>query len=556
MNNKKSFRLRAFALVLVFAFILVLALALCANFALAYSSNVNLGNFPEGTEFKVKMIYANDYGYVFYDGFNLASLYNQCAVNNNSQIKAPFDSCPSICIPAETNRDEYCTIHSKNWDIEPSLGSHTIKISVLDYHGSGCAIVAEVQAKKPNENSFTTIGTFYGDNYEGNAGYVALSQCRAHSNNYAGFTMNDLDSKTFTINIYAPVIIIDNDNDGYNSSVDCNDNNSNVWRILRGYIDSDRDSYGSGSLVNVCSGNSLPSGYNSRNGDCNNNNANIHPGALEICNNIDDDCDGMIDEGNVCNNQTNQTHGLNASTILSFKVPKFWNETLGLWTINSSTEINLNCIGQCARTFYNYNGSWVSSNSYPISFYFRNMADGIYTVLFYSRDIYGNNEAAKSYRFIVENDFFQNTTLPYCGDGICNDGENHSWCPFDCDENESASCNPDWQCSSWSSCKSGKKTRICVDNNYCYNMTGKPDEEKKCKTCQDDEDEIEDNKNNDVTDTSSQLRRISGDSLPLNNYTIDLTPAKEAGFSWFYWMIIAVLVMLILVVLIYILKVA
>jgi hypothetical protein len=87
-------------------------------------------------------------------------------------------------------------------------------------------------------------------------------------------------------------------------------------------------------------------------------------------------------------------------------------------------------------------------------------------------------------------------------------------------------------------------------------MTGKPDEEKKCKTCQDDEDEIEDNKNNDVTDTSSQLRRISGDSLPLNNYTIDLTPAKEAGFSWFYWMIIAVLVMLILVVLIYILKVA
>lgn len=59
------------------------------------------------------------------------------------------------------------------------------------------------------------------------------------------------------------------------------------------YTDLDTDGYGDSLLGNFCI---QPAGSFPTNDDCNGSNANVHPGASELCNGIDDDCNGQIDE--------------------------------------------------------------------------------------------------------------------------------------------------------------------------------------------------------------------------------------------------------------------
>jgi hypothetical protein len=64
------------------------------------------------------------------------------------------------------------------------------------------------------------------------------------------------------------------------------------------YADLDRDGFGSkawGTLLG-CAGTAPPAGYAAADGDCDENDETVHPGATEICNMKDDDCNGQIDE--------------------------------------------------------------------------------------------------------------------------------------------------------------------------------------------------------------------------------------------------------------------
>jgi len=96
-----------------------------------------------------------------------------------------------------------------------------------------------------------------------------------------------------------------------------------VW-----YLDADGDGYYTGSPVSGCT--SPGAGYVLTvmgSGDCNDGNGGIHPNAPEVCNGIDDDCDGATDEpvpisspwanGNVgsANGSANHTCSGNTSTF-------------------------------------------------------------------------------------------------------------------------------------------------------------------------------------------------------------------------------------------------
>ncbi|MCE2846928.1 MAG: T9SS type A sorting domain-containing protein, partial [Sphingobacteriales bacterium] len=88
----------------------------------------------------------------------------------------------------------------------------------------------------------------------------------------------------------------------YTSSSNCQDYvlNLSITASTVYYVDNDGDGYGSVSFTtNSCNG--APSGHVSISGDCDDSNASINPGVTEVCNSIDDNCDGSIDNGLVSN---------------------------------------------------------------------------------------------------------------------------------------------------------------------------------------------------------------------------------------------------------------
>ena len=113
------------------------------------------------------------------------------------------------------------------------------------------------------------------------------------------------------------VQIVDNDGDGYTvDDGDCDDNDANIHpgneEFCDGidnncdgeideavketfYLDSDEDGFGNTAIVEYAC--VAPDGYALIGNDCDDENAAVYPAGIEVCDGIDNNCDGVIDEG-------------------------------------------------------------------------------------------------------------------------------------------------------------------------------------------------------------------------------------------------------------------
>ena len=109
---------------------------------------------------------------------------------------------------------------------------------------------------------------------------------------------------------------VDDDQDGYCEEEDCSDANFEIYPgaleicdgldgdcdgeidegvELRAYRDADGDGIGAeAQRIRACV---IPDGYAPTGGDCDDDDPRAFPGATELCEETDEDCDGMVDEG-------------------------------------------------------------------------------------------------------------------------------------------------------------------------------------------------------------------------------------------------------------------
>lgn len=171
----------------------------------------------------------------------------------------------------------------------------------------------------------------------------------------------------------------DVDNDGFTGCIDCDDNDATVYpgaaeicdskdndcdgqtdegfTLTTYYLDGDDDGYG--SFVNSIQACSQPQGYATVSGDCNDNNPAINPGAAEVCDGIDNNCNSGVDEGLpetvYYKDLDNDGYGNPLTTVSRCSQPLGWVTISGDCNDNNAA-INPNAIEVCDGGDNNCNG--------------------------------------------------------------------------------------------------------------------------------------------------------------------------------------------------------